>query len=399
MSDFWIPAGVLLAIALVMLLIPAVRGRKVQAEEDRTALNVALYQERVAELEAQRAAGSLDEAQAEAGKAEAARELLDDTQSSSQAGHHLGRWLPVAAAFALPLAGVLLYQHWGALDRIQESRELAAAMPKSLEEMTAKLEKGVKLQPENPKGWYFLARSYMAENRPAEAAQAFAKTIELAGREPELLGFWAQARFFAEQNWTPELQALADEALAADPKEITTLGLLGIVAFEQKRYQDAIDYWSRVSDQLPTEDPSRAAILGGIERARSQLSSPEAVASTAKAAAKSELKVRVELAAALKDKVKPEDAVFISVRAETGPPMPLAAKRLTVAQLPAELTLSDSDALMPQRTISDAGKVVLTARISREGDALSAQWQGSSGAFDSHSTELHQVLIDQAVQP
>ena len=50
MIDFWIGAGLLLLAALAFLLLPLLRGRGVQAEEDRTALNVALYQERLGEL-------------------------------------------------------------------------------------------------------------------------------------------------------------------------------------------------------------------------------------------------------------------------------------------------------------------------------------------------------------
>ena len=55
MTDFWLAAGLLLLVALSFLLIPVLRGRRAQLEEDRTALNVALYQERVAELQAQQA--------------------------------------------------------------------------------------------------------------------------------------------------------------------------------------------------------------------------------------------------------------------------------------------------------------------------------------------------------
>ena len=42
MIDFWLAAGLLLLIALSFLLIPVLRGRRAQREEDRTALNVAL---------------------------------------------------------------------------------------------------------------------------------------------------------------------------------------------------------------------------------------------------------------------------------------------------------------------------------------------------------------------
>src|SRR5690606_30729782 len=95
MTAFWLAAAVLLLAALAFLLIPLLRGRRAQAEEDRTALNVALYQERIAELDAQHAAGSLDAAQLEAGRSEAARELLDDAEQAEAARRPLGRWLPL----------------------------------------------------------------------------------------------------------------------------------------------------------------------------------------------------------------------------------------------------------------------------------------------------------------
>lgn len=80
MIDFWLAAGLLLLVALSFLLIPVLRERRAQREEDRTALNVALYQERVAELQSQQAEGVLDAAQMDSGRAEAVRELLADTE-------------------------------------------------------------------------------------------------------------------------------------------------------------------------------------------------------------------------------------------------------------------------------------------------------------------------------
>src|ERR1700743_94010 len=85
MSDFWLATGLLLLIALSFLLIPVLRDRRAQREEDRTALNVALYQERVAELQAQQEEGVLTAQQMDTGRAEAARELLADTEGVAPA--------------------------------------------------------------------------------------------------------------------------------------------------------------------------------------------------------------------------------------------------------------------------------------------------------------------------
>ncbi|MCE0852558.1 MULTISPECIES: c-type cytochrome biogenesis protein CcmI [Pseudomonas] len=392
MIEFWLSAGLLLLAALSFLLIPILRGRGRQQEEDRTALNVALYQERVAELAAQQAAGVLDEAQMAKGRDEAARELLADTEGAEAPRQgHLGKALPLLAALLVPLLALGLYLHFGAADKVELTQEFAEA-PKSMEEMTARLERVVQAQPDSAEAMYFLGRAYMAEQRPADAAHTFERAVALAGRQPELLGQWAQALYFAaDKKWSPQLQALTDEALKADPNEVTSLGLRGIAAFEGERYQEAIEYWKRLLAQLPEGDASRAALQGGIDRAAERLGGSPGQAAAPVAA---RLKVRVELAAALKDKVKPDDTVFIFARASNGPPMPLAAKRVTVAQLPIEVELSDADAMMPQMKLSDFAEVQLVARVSRAGQPTHGEWIGQGTPLPSATQAIQHLTID-----
>ncbi len=392
MIEFWLSAGLLLLAALSFLLVPILRGRGRQQEEDRTALNVALYQERVAELAAQQAAGVLDEAQMAKGRDEAARELLADTEGAEAPRQgHLGKALPLLAALLVPLLALGLYLHFGAADKVELTQEFAEA-PKSMEEMTARLERVVQAQPDSAEAVYFLGRAYMAEQRPADAARTFERAVALAGRQPELLGQWAQALYFAaDKKWSPQLQALTDEALKADPNEVTSLGLRGIAAFEGERYQEAIDYWKRLLAQLPEGDTSRAALQGGIDRAAERLGGSPGQSAAPVAA---RLKVRVELAAALKDKVKPDDTVFIFARASNGPPMPLAAKRVTVAQLPIEVELSDADAMMPQMKLSDFAEVQLVARVSRAGQPTHGEWIGQGTPLPSATQAIQHLTID-----
>jgi cytochrome c-type biogenesis protein CcmH len=393
MIDFWLAAGLLLLIALSFLLIPVLRGRRAQLEEDRTALNVALYQERVAELQTQQSEGVLDAAQLDSGRAEAARELLADTEGVEKPRElRLGKPLPLLAAFLVPVLGVALYLHYGASDKVELTREFSQP-PVSMEDMTRRLERAAAAQPDSPEGLYFLGRAYMAQDRSADAAKVFERTVALAGRQPELLGQWAQAQYFADnKQWSPKVQALTDEALKLDPKEVTSLGLLGIAAFEGQRYQEAIDYWNRLLAQLPPDDNSRAALQGGIDRAAEKLK--ESGGSVAPVKAEKQIQVRVDLAADVKAKALPTDSVFIFARAVKGPPAPLAAKRVTVADLPITVELSDSDAMMPQLKLSNFPEVQLVARISRAGVPTAGEWIGRSQPLASSTTALQQLTID-----
>ena len=396
MIDFWLAAGLLLLIALSFLLIPVLRGRRAQREEDRTALNVALYQERVAELQAQREEGVLTEEQFETGRAEAARELLADTEGVAPGRvSSLGKAIPLLAAVMVPVLGLGLYLHFGSSDKVELTREFSQP-PQSLEEMVARLERAAAAQPNSAEGLYFLGRAYMAQNRPADAAKVFERAANLAGRQPELLGQWAQAQYFADdKKWSDKLQALTDEALKADPKEVTSLGLLGIAAFEDQRFAQAIGYWQRLMNELPEGDASRAALEGGIAKAREQLQASGGKVDAAPVAkAPASIKVSVDLAEAVKASALPGDSVFIFARAVSGPPAPLAVKRVTVADLPITVELGDVDAMMPQLKLSNFPEVQLMARISRAGQPTAGEWVGRSQPLSSSTQELQQLTID-----
>ena len=80
------------------------------------------------------------------------------------------------------------------------------------------------------------------------------------------------------------------------------------------------------------------------------------------------LKLRVSLNPALQKELSPDAAVFVFVRAVENPGPPLAVVRKTVAELPFEIALNDSHAMIPSRTISGANNVIAGARISVSGN-------------------------------
>jgi cytochrome c-type biogenesis protein CcmH len=79
--------------------------------------------------------------------------------------------------------------------------------------------------------------------------------------------------------------------------------------------------------------------------------------------------------------------------------MPLAVKRLSVAELPAEISLSDADAMMPQLKLSRFPQVQLVARISRSGDATRGEWIGRSAPLASDAGQAPTLVIDSADTP
>lgn len=101
------------------------------------------------------------------------------------------------------------------------------------------------------------------------------------------------------------------------------------------------------------------------------------------------VRVAVHVALGAGVDLPPGTTVFVVVRESGGSPMPLAAKRLTVADLPVDIVLTDADAMMPGRTLSGAADVEVVARASRSGDVKAAP-----GDFEARSGVLHTATID-----
>ena len=84
-------------------------------------------------------------------------------------------------------------------------------------------------------------------------------------------------------------------------------------------------------------------------------------------------------------------------RAASGPRMPLAIVRKTVADLPLTVRLDDSMAMTPAMKLSAFPQVVVGARISRAGTAMpqAGDVQGFSQPVKPGAAETVQVLINE----
>jgi cytochrome c-type biogenesis protein CcmH len=96
---------------------------------------------------------------------------------------------------------------------------------------------------------------------------------------------------------------------------------------------------------------------------------PATAGSAAPAAGGARISGEVSLAPELMRQAKPDESVFIFARAVDGPPLPLAVIRTTVQALPLRFTLDDSSSMAPGAKLSMHRQVVVSARVSRSGDA------------------------------
>ncbi|MBT10729.1 MAG: hypothetical protein CMI02_01675 [Oceanospirillaceae bacterium] len=97
--------------------------------------------------------------------------------------------------------------------------------------------------------------------------------------------------------------------------------------------------------------------------------------------------------------VKADDTVFVLARAVSGPPMPLAARKLTVADLPQVITLSDAQAMAPGMNISSYDQLTLVARVSASGQPQpqSGDWQALKTPVSNQEESMIRLVVDEQI--
>lgn len=255
--------------------------------------------------------------------------------------------------------------------------QFAAAVDK----LAAKLE----AQPDNAEGWAMLARSYSRLGRFADAVPAFAKAVALNGNDANLLADYADALAVKnDRSIEGEPLKLVERALKLEPDNAKALALAGTAAFDRKDYAGAVRYWEKLALVAPPDNQFMAQLQGSIAEARelgglgpaaaapAQALAPKAApaaATVAAAGGNGAVRGTVRLAPAIAKLAAPTDTVFIFARAAEGPRMPLAILRKQVKDLPVEFALDDSQAMSPASRLSLFPKIVVSARVSKSGQA------------------------------
>lgn len=381
MNLLWIALGLLLLPALWLIVLPLRRAAEVhdaqqayETEQRDEAQNVAVYRRRLASLEAARERGEIDATRFEESRLELDRSLLEDTEArrhSPLKSPRAGRILVPVLLVALVVTSLVWYQREGAegdLALFAARQEVANSPDGSLPMLIERFEEQAERQPGNPKVWLSLFPLYRDSGQFEKAIAALEQLIELEGRQVNLLAQLAQMEFFvANRTLTDDVQGLVDEVLEQDPRQPTVLSMLGLEAFDHGRYEEAIDYWRRAIAGMNNPD-SAEALRNGIAAAQQRLGiEPEEAGSGNEGPA---LTVSVSLAERLRSQVSEGDTVFVVARDVKGELPPLAIERATVADLPFEVTLDDSDAMAPMASLSQVDEVNLTVRISASGQAM-----------------------------
>ena len=334
----------------------------------------------------------------------------------------------------LPAAAIGLYSHLGnvrALDSavMDAGRAMNGSPGPDMDQAVQGLADKLAKNPDDVDGWVLLGRAYKSMERFADAREALKNAYDRAPNEIEIQVDYAEALALAGETRRIDGRAreLLEGAIKTDPNHQRALWLLGIADYQAQNYASAVARWELLRGMLPAEAPVRESLDRQIADARQRGglgAAPDAPARTAGvepasatpaagtapadgsasaagAAASSDVRltVTVSLDPKLRDKAPAGASVFVFARAASGPPMPLAVQRLTVADLPAKVELTEAMGMLPTMKLSQFPEVVVGARISASGNAKaqSGDLQTLSAPLDVNSKAPIALVIDQVV--
>lgn len=390
MTTFWIVAGLMIAVALLIVIPPLLGWKRKGSEATLSELNLSIYRDQLRELDAELASGALDEASYRSARNELEDRVVQDSSLNEQpvAVSSGSRWPAFAVLLVLPVLAISLYQwrgnvHWADVqdNPPQTAQEQGHALTtEMLQNMVSKLEQKLQAEPGDVDSWAMLARTYGFMKRYKESSAAYARAVKLLPNDAGLLADYADNLAMANGRVLQgEPEQLIQRALKADPNNIKALALAGSAAFERKDFQGAVNQWQKILFLEPNSEMA-GAIGASVDEARNLagMGTTTVKQPTGQTLSPGDsgavVSGKAQLDPALMGQVADSDTVFIFARkvdGSRGPP--LAVLRKTARDLPLSFTLDDSLAMSPAFKLSTVTQVVIGARISKSGNAVPSQ--------------------------
>jgi cytochrome c-type biogenesis protein CcmH len=316
--------------------------------------------------------------------------------------------LSMASVFSVVMvaavAGILYSQIGTPNPDLQSSQ---AQIEPTIDDMVASLAARLQENPNDLAGWKMLGRSYQQMQNYPGAITAFEKAAELesSGNGSTLADLGEAVLMSDPQTILGRAGQLFESALALEPNNPKALFYSGLGAAQRGNNALAADRWEALLATSPPPNvqqilTQRIAELRGEtppEPAPAPAPTP-APTPTPVAVTDAGITINVSLGDAAASANLPDSVVFIIARVPNQPGPPVAAVRKRLSELPATVSISDSDAMIEGRVPSGFAQLEIVARVSLGGQpvAQSGDWFGQQ-TIETAAIETTQIVIDQQV--
>ena len=430
-SEFYIIVSGLITLVLLIVAFPWLRNKN-HAKQDSLS-NTQIVKQRLAELDREVQEGLISEHDKRQAVDELKLALVDESAFQS---HKTGNAkLPLAIGAVLAIAcGVIVYAQVNQMGRVTQVSQAIEALPELSQQLASgnannltqqdiaslalAIRQRLREEPEDDTGWMYFGRLMLSIGQEVQAIEAIDKAVSLAPSNSANRITLAQALMTTgDVNNLERAQSILLGLLNDNPANDNLALMMAVVSAQLGDLENTQRFYKQVEGKLPVDSDMAQRLVARIKELQGNTSEMAALQNTAaeitdtsiaqdaSSEAKntnSEAQTGFNITVNLSDDASieaPKDGFLIvfAQDANSDNKMPAAVVKLPIEDFPVSVTLTTENAMMPQFTLATLSDVVVTARLSKDGNVAvsKGEWQGSvSASVTANEISSLSVIID-----
>ncbi|MCZ4239714.1 c-type cytochrome biogenesis protein CcmI [Alteromonas macleodii] len=423
-SEFYIIVSGLITLVLLIVAFPWLRNKN-HAKQDSLS-NTQIVKQRLAELDREVQEGLISEHDKRQAVDELKLALVDESAFQS---HKTGNAkLPLAIGAVLAIAcGVIVYAQVNQMGRVTQASQAIEALPELSQQLASgnannltqqdiaslalAIRQRLREEPEDDTGWMYFGRLMLSIGQEVQAIEAIDKAVSLAPSNSANRITLAQALMTTgDVNNLERAQSILLGLLNDNPENDNLALMMAVVSAQLGDLENTQRFYQQVEGKLPADSDMAQRLVARIKELKGNTNEMAALQNTGiepanvstaqsdSSEAQTGFNITVRLSDDANTKAPKEGFLIVFAQdANSDNKMPAAVVKLPIEDFPVSVTLTTENAMMPQFTLATLSDVVVTARLSKDGNVAVAkgEWQGSvSASVAANEISSLSVIID-----
>ena len=407
-SEFYIIVSGLITLVLLIIAFPWLRSKN-HAKQDSLS-NTQIVKQRLVELEREVQEGLISEHDKRQAVDELKLALVDESAFES---HKTGNAkLPLAIGGVLALVcGIVVYAQVNQVGRVAKAQQAIDALPELSQQLASgnannltqedianlalAIRQRLREEPQDDTGWMYFGRLMLSIGQEVQAIEAIDKAVSLSPSNSANRITLAQALMTTgDVNNLERAQSILLGLLQDTPQNDNLALMMAVVSAQLGDLDNTRRFYQQVEGKLPSDSDMAQRLSARIKELEGN-SSEMVLLQTGGTVQKQpsvndggnaiETGFDVTVSLSKEADANAPKAGFLIVFAQdanSDNKMPAAVVKLPIEDFPISVSLTTDNAMMPQFTLATLSEVVITARLSIDGNVAvsEGEWQGSTEA-------------------
>ena len=406
-SEFYIIVSGLITLVLLIIAFPWLRNKNHAKQDSLT--NTQIVKQRLAELDREVTEGLISEHDKRQAVDELKLALVDESAFQS---HKTGNaTLPLALGGVLAIAcGVIVYSQVNQMEGVVKANKAIETLPELSQQLASgnannltqqdiaslalAIRQRLREEPEDDTGWMYFGRLMLSIGQEVQAIEAIDRAVKLAPSNSANRITLAQALMTTgDVNNLERAQSILLSLLSENPQNDNLALMMAVVSAQLGDLDNTRRFYKQVEGKLPRDSDMAQRLVARIQELEGNTNEVVGLQDTAQQSAASGkdkisgeetgFNVTVNLSEEARENAPREGFLIVFAQdANSGNKMPAAVVKLPINSFPISVALTTDNAMMPQFTLATLSDVIVTARLSEDGDVAVSQgeWQGSVNA-------------------